>query len=311
LAALMNTFGAYAGMPFFFICAGLSAPAKEGTSHMLRGLFCYLCLPSYLIVCWTLLVVRPLVFIRGDLDPVFSPFAYLYGEIPLNRTWFLYTLFTQRGVLYPIAAANKYTLTFFFLVGALWTEFAPADDTVGIFQSTGGLCCCCGALNATVHLEYEDAERDAMVRSYITKPIAESVYFFAGVGLQRSRLFSKAAGLLVRNPWVRLWGLLPLIALLVPCFIPPYSSLKQRITPVSSTFDASIVEARGEDYLIGAQTTGLFVLPLVLLVVLSIAAITPVSRLPFITDGGSRTINGYLIGIHAGGLMYSHAITYT
>jgi len=287
-------------MPFFFVCAGVSAPATEATSVTLRTLFCYLSLAAYLVVIWILLIVRPLFVISGDNDWYANPFAVLLAEIPLHRTWFLYTLFTLRAILYPLFAANKYTLAFAFFCGALWTSVVPYSYSLDFFSVPGGLCCCCDTLNKTVHHNLNDDEAAGMVNGYVVLPLVESVYFFAGVGLQRSRLFSKTAALLERNPWVRLWGLVPLAILLVPAFIPPYTILKQRIIPAPSD----------EDWAQGTQSTGPLTLPLVLLVVLSIAALTPVSRLPLITDSGSRTMNGYLLGIHASGLMFDWSYTW-
>lgn len=201
-----------------------------------------------------------------------------------------------------------------------------------------------------------------MVHGYVVMPLVQSVYFFAGVWLQRSKVFSKAAVLVKRNPWVRLWGLVPLAALLVPCFISPYSILKERIMPhvvdeylfralaampvdgdnsnqlpnsthetlVAQPSESSLssypmgrslelgyfspshsIQLATGDWMIGAQATGLWALPLVMLVWFTIFCLTPTSRLPIITDSGSRTINGYLLGIHAGGLMFPHAVTWT
>jgi len=183
-----------------------------------------------------------------------------------HRAWFLYSLFMIRAMVYPLAAANNYTLFAATLAGVLYTVFTPTDATI----------------ERKTFVHHQMSDRDGIMHAYVGSPLTQSVYFFMGMWLLRLNLFSGAASLLLRRTWIRLGGLVFLVAVLTPCFVPPYQGVYDYIwtSPNATT---------------GQQTTGPWQLPVVAVFFAGIALCTPVSKLPIITTGGTRTLIGYLL----------------
>jgi hypothetical protein len=128
-----------------------------------------------------------------------------------------------------------------------------------------------------------------------------SVYFLMGVVIQRTNIMERVALQLLRRPWLRILPLLANVGLVLMCVLPPKHSLIKVLFPNAVFEDTGQIKTwtwwENEADLAPNIAKQYLVIPVQLLLMLAWALATPVSRIPIITDGGTRSLIAYIFNM--------------